>query len=724
MPDGDLTTAPTTAPTTKADECVQFVRTVADAETTNRNGMVEDLKFSYGKNQWRAEDWQARDLQDRPALVINETDAYCRQITNAMKQQRPRIKVHPVDSGADVKTAKVITGLCRHVEVNSNADIAYDLAGDMAVRAGVGYWRLRHDYVRENSFDQDIFIDPQYNPFAVYFDPNSVLLDGSDAKKAAICEDTPIESFKREFPGARFVGEGFQARATGDTSATWVNEDHIRLAEYFQVDLVPATLVRLAAPGQPPIDLYEDQVPPQAMQQQLGLTVIGTRKSYRRIVRWQKQTAFEVLDSKVMPGRWIPIVPCYGVRVWIDGKMEKFGAVRFARDPQIMINFWNTSITECVAQAPKAKWLMAVGQGDGFENQFAKANVTANAILYYNQVDTDGRPAPPPSYIQPQGAPEGMMVALAAANQNLQRVMGQMNSDVPRPGMFPKSKGLADRERSQSEQSNYHFYDNLTTSICHTGKIILDWAPTTWDVQSVRRIIGEDGKPDLVTINERKNVDGVETVLNDMTVGTYDVVMQTGPGYDTKREEGLDTFMAVLQSPLGEKVAQVADDVVVRMMDVHGAEEIADRLAAANPLSQIDENSDVPPQAQMMIKGLQAKLEEAMKALQAAELEKKYRTDVEAMRQDGETKRVHLKEAGAVEREVLKGQGTLAVENAENEAWMRDVAVKAQTSLSVAEINAFVKLLTTKSQIDASDRGAERQISAAADQGRREAEPE
>src|SRR6185369_15047049 len=116
MPDGGQD-----APKTAAGECVEFVRTVSEAETSNRQLGLQDLKFSYG-DQWDATDSMSRVLSERPAITINETDAYCRQITNAMRQQRPRIKVHPVDSGADVKTAKVITGLCRHVEVNSNAD--------------------------------------------------------------------------------------------------------------------------------------------------------------------------------------------------------------------------------------------------------------------------------------------------------------------------------------------------------------------------------------------------------------------------------------------------------------------------------------------------------------------------------------------------------------------------------------------------------------------------
>jgi hypothetical protein len=62
-------------------------------------------------------------------------------------------------------------------------------------------------------------------------------------------------------------------------------------------------------------------------------------------------------------------------------------------------------------------------------------------------------------------------------------------------------------------------------------------------------------------------------------------------------------------------------------------------LAAANPLSKIDEKSDMPPQAQMTIATLQKQLQEAQQLLQQAGMEIKFKQGIEKMKQDGETKR-------------------------------------------------------------------------------------
>lgn len=676
----------------EALEAVDFVRLVSEAEITNRNDGLEDIKFRYG-DQWPAIQQQSRVLEDRPAFTINETDSYCRQITNAMRQQRPRIKVHPVDGMADVKIAKVIEGLTRHVEVNSNADIAYDLMGDMAVTAGWGYTRITTDYIRENSFNQDIFLNPVNNIFSVYFDPNSMALDGSDAERCVITDEMRIKDFNKEFPGAQ-DSAGFLARATGDMTAQWVTKENIRLAEYFRVVKTKARLVALSD-GQEIYPFYEgDKRIPLLIAK--GLTVKGDRDSYKRVVKWQKQTAFEILEEQDWPGRWIPIVPCYGVRVFLEGKMRKFGAVRFARDPQLMLNFWNTAVTECLAQAPKAKWLIAEGQDEGHETEFATANVKAYPVLRYKPVFMEnGQLAPEPQRLQPEGPPEGFLIALAHAGANLQRVMGVFDPESGKPSGNNKSGRAIKAEQGQSQQSNYHFYDNLTVSIKHIGRIALDLFPIILDTQQVKRIIGPDGRPDTVVINEKQ---AIGAVLNDVTVGTYDVEMETGPGYNTKREEGVEVFMQIMDSPLGEKIAGVADDVVVRMLDVHGAEEIADRLAAANPLAQIDDKSDVPPQAQMMIKGLQAKLQQAMQALQQAGVEIKFGLQKQQIHEDAETKRTLIKATADAHDTETRANSTLAVENAENEAWMHDVALQAQTTLTVAEMNNMVKLLVAHVQ--------------------------
>lgn len=675
-----------------------FLNRAMEAETENRQEALIALKFSKLGEQWQANDVQSRQLEARPCLTINKLEAYCTQVTNQQRQQRPRIKVHAVDNGADKKTAEVIAGICRHIEVNSNADTAYDTAFDSAVHMGWGYWRIRHDFIKEDSFDQDIYIETIDNPFSVYFDPMSTLPDGSDQQECLITDQLTKANFRNMYPG-KDDGSTFTETGQGDDLSEWVSADTIRIAEYFYVDSQRATLVMLSdgTTG------WKDDLPKPPEMLPEGVAVVAERPSHKKVIKWCKLTAMEVLEEQVWPGRWIPVIPVYGERVVIEGKRRKFGLVKHAMDPQRMYNFWRTATTESVALAPKAKWLMGAGQDEGFENEWSQANVATYPVLHYNNEGLNGAAYPPPQRLQPEPPPTGAIEAAMLIGEDLSAVLGIVEPAM-RIGGNVSGKAL-NSEKQQSDNATFNYYDNLTRSICHTGKIIVDLIPKIYDTQRVVRILGEDGRPNQITVNETTAID---EVLNNVTVGQYDVVMDTGPGYNSKRQEAVEQFANILNTALGEEVARVGADLAIRAMDFSGSDVLADRLAAANPLAQIDEKSDVPPQAQMQIKGLQAQLEQAGQQVQVLELKLKSRSDVVAMQEEGATKREVIKSTVKAHDVDSRDAAKLQANREDNAAWTHDTQVKAHTALSVAEISAVKDILRDKLGAEAAEKLAKK----------------
>jgi len=654
----------------RIDDAKQFLKLAADADSNNRAEALEDLKFAAG-DQWPVEIQNSRSLEARPCLTINKLDAYCRQVTNQQRQARPRIKVHGMNSEADAKVAEVLTGICRHIEVNSDADTAYDEAFDYAVRMGWGYWRVVTDYVREDSFDQEIFIRPVRNPFTVYFDPNSVLPDGSDAERAMITEVIPKTTFRKMYPTAD--DGSFNARGTGDAQAEWVMKEDIRIAEYFYTEREEATLLQLSDGT----TLYEDELTleAEALMEQAQVTIVDKRKTLRKRIKWMKCTGMEVLEERTWPGRFIPIIPVYANQLTVESKRKKFGLVRMAKDAQKMYNFWQTSLTETVALAPKAKWLLAEGQDEGHENEWAQANIKAFPVLRYKQTDIDGRVAPVPSRVSPETIPAGIMAASESINKDLQAVLGIVD-----PNQLPQGnisgKALLGQQQ-QIDLNNYHYFDNLTRSIKHTGKIILDLVPVIYSGERVLRIIGDDGRPDMVTVNERN---AVGEVINDVTVGEYDVVMDTGPGYNSKRIEAVNAMVEMTAG--NQQLFDVVGDLIFRNMDFPGADTIADRLATINPLAQIDEKSDIPPQVQMRLAQAQQQMQQMQQQMQQMQTFIQQRGDIEQVKQDNENKRELM-------RQTAKAHNTETMA----EVKVNDQNTRAITSQNKTELDAIVQLM-------------------------------
>jgi len=662
----------------RIEQAKKFLQLANEADSTNRSEALEDLRFGAG-DQWPVEIQNSRTLEARPCLTINKIDPSVRQITNQIRQQRPRMKCHGMNSQSDKKLADIITGIFRHIEVQSDADQAYDNANDFQVRMGWGYWRVTTDYIADDSFDQEIYIKQITNPFTVYFDPNSVMPDGSDAEECMITEIIPKSAFRQMYPNAQ--ESNFTLRGTGDSDANWVMKEDIRIAEYFYTVRTKTTLYMLSDGSKVFKDEYEEMP---------GIEILDKRETVKKEIHWVKMTAMEILEDGIWPGKYIPVVPVYGQQLIVDSKRKRFGLIRQAKDPQRMYNYWYTSMTESIALAPKAKWLLAEGQDEGHEQEWAQANTKAFPVLRYKMKDIEGTPAPVPTRIQPEPPPSGVMGAMAVIDQDLKSVLGVFDpNQIPTGNISGKA---LNGQQQQIDLTNYHYYDNFTRSLRWTGKIILDLIPQVYDTERVLRIIGDDGKPDLITLNERKvNEMGVVEVLNDVTVGEYDVVMDTGPGYNSKRQEAVDSMMSLLGAD--PTLMQTAGDLIFRNMDFPGSDVIADRMAASNPLAQINEKSDVPPQVQMQLQQSQAVIKQLQQQIQQMQMEQKFGLSVKQMQETEETKRELMRQTARAHDIEMRDSERKYVAELNVHGKAQDADLKSQTQLEVEHIKAQVALL-------------------------------
>jgi hypothetical protein len=117
-------------------------------------------------------------------------------------------------------------------------------------------------------------------------------------------------------------------------------------------------------------------------------------------------------------------------------------------------------------------------------------------------------------------------------------------------------------------------------------------------------------------------------------------------------------------------------------MDFPGADIIADRLAASNPLAQIDDKSPIPPQVQMQLAQSKQVIEQQQQQMQAMQLEINNRGQVAQIREDGATKRKLM-------------EVTSKAHNTETmaEVKVNDQNTRAITSQNKTEIDAIVQLL-------------------------------
>lgn len=664
-------------------EAAERMRICIAAESENRIRGIEAKKFRWGE-QWDGDVRNVRKIDGRPSLTINHTNTFCARLENTLRQQRPRIKCHPVGDGANVDTAETVNGLIRHIEDRSNASVAYDTGVANAIDIGWGYWRIVSEYLDPLSFDQELLIRPIRNPFTVYMDPSSVFPDGRDQGWCLISETMKRAEYKRKYPRAKNV-EWRYTDAPGDMVTDWESKEEVRLAEYYRIHEVRDTLVKFSDGS---VKLRSELADPRYIQA-VGLTIVAERPTTRCVVQWFKLNGCEVVDKRDLPGYHIPVVRCEGNVMDVNGRVMRKGMVEDLKDPAQMFNYWRTAQTERYALTPKAPWVVAEGQIDGHP-EWNDANQKSYSTLVYKPVTgPDGITVlPPPQRVAPAQVEAGMSEAAAGAEHDLMSVAGMPQENPEISARVVSGNKYLQRRQGMQDLTHFQYYDNQTLAIAWTGTLVLELIPYYYDTQRMQRILGEDGVPKLVTLNEQAPDEetGVTRVKNDMTVGRYAVVMDTGPGYATKREEAAESLVELLSTPLGEQVAQTSGDIVVRNMDFPGSDQVADRIAVTIPgaLDKIIEG--LPKQAQTIIQTMQAQMQQKDEQLQQMGMEIKYGQGIAAMKEEGSTKRELIKAETSIHNTQMKTDADNANSERDFVGWIRDTDVNNRTKLQVTEM--------------------------------------
>ena len=630
------------------------------AYSESREDEIDDLKFYAGSpdNHWQ---WpadvlatrgavQGQTINARPCLTINKLPQHVRQVTNDQRQNRPSGKVIPADDKADVDMAEVFDGVVRHIEYISDADVAYDTACENQVAYGEGYIRLLTEYCDDDTFNQDIKIGRVRNSFSVYMDPMIQDPCGSDAKWCFITEDVTREEYQRMYPKAS-PANTLQSLGVGDQSLSqWVNENTVRIAEYFYVDYKRSTLNMY--PGNQ--TAFKGSPEDQQLMIMFGKP-IKSRAVDQQVVKWCKINGYEILEEQDWAGKYIPVIRVVGNEFEVDGRVYVSGLVRNAKDAQRMYNYWVSQEAEMLALAPKAPFIGYGGQFEGYENQWKTANTTNWPYLEVNPDVTDGSGSvlPLPQRAQPPMASSGLLQAKAGASEDIKSSTGQYDASLGMHSNERSGKAILARQK-EGDTGTYHYVDNLARAVRHVTRQLVDLIPKIYDTERIARIIGEDGTPSTVKMNpeqeepvkEIKDQNGitVEKIYNP-GVGKYDVVVVTGPGYATKRQEALEAMAQLLQG--NPQLWQVAGDLFVKNMDWPGAQEMSERFKKTiDPKLLADGDDPALQAAQQQIQQMGQEMEQmhqmlkdVNKSIEMQTLQNDhFKADIQAF--DAETKRM------------------------------------------------------------------------------------
>jgi hypothetical protein len=538
-----------------------------ERDRDNIEAAYEDLEFLEG-NQWPAEAITLRQSEDRPIQTFNRMPQFVRQITGDMRLARPSIKVVPVDSGADRSIARIRAGLIRYVENRSDAQAAYCHAADQQVAAGIGHWRVIKEYAGETTFNQELRVVAVDDGISVIWDDDAILPNKEDARWCFVPVDMSRERFQERWPDHPVTDFADNAKAL---TSGWCGADFVRVAEYWVKK--PATRTLALLPGGAIDDVTDDGARAERYRQQ-GIRVEERESS--KVCRYLISFG-GILEGPVeWPGRHIPIVRCPGEETRIGRKTRRRGIIRFAKDAQRAYNYGRSTQTEITALQPKAPFIGTEKNFEQYDDIWSIANRKAFPYLPFTPDPSNG--GVPPQRTSPAVSMAGVNETVALAAEDMKAVIGIYDAGLGARSNETSGKAILARQR-EGDVGSFVYQDNWSRAIRHTAVILNDLIPHVYDAERTIRILGEDGREELIRINQAAPGDGMaetERVLNDVTLGAYDVVFQPGPSYSTRREEareGMNTFM---QS--APQAAALVLDLFAEAQDWPNAEKIGKRL--------------------------------------------------------------------------------------------------------------------------------------------------
>ena len=585
--------------------------------------------FTIAQKEYQELRRQARDDlrflagEQRPAAVenfyqVNLLPVFIRQIVAQAREANPAITVVPV-AQADSGLSDVYSGIIRSIEQKCDAQTAYLSGLWYATAAGEGYLLLDTEYVSPDSFEQEIVIKAAENPEKVFLDPTHTLLDGCDAEWGFVVEDMSHAQFRRRFPKsqlAKRLGGSVQGWQALNLPGDWLNDKTVRVARYYAKDYKEKTIY-----------LYEDALTLETKtfdeeQDDPGLLFVQKRRSYDVKVCAYVLTAYEVLDETIWPGKYLPIIKVTGDTYNVGGKKVQHGAIRFAKDPQRQFNFSLTKKTELIDLIPKVPFVAANGQVVDNPADWANAHRVPIGTLTYKPVSLEGQLVPPPT--RPAGIDAAAYSAVAGAQaealEHLKLTFG-MHGNPAMDATMNEASGAALAQRfDAASRSIYQYFDNLLVSMRCIGRQLVEIIPIIYDTDRIVRIVKPDDTEQLIAINSLSN-----NFRYDLTKGTYDVVVKTGPAFASRREKSLAAATQVLPLlPEGQRA--LVSDQILRLVDDQTTRAMADRLKASQPpeilaaSGETDNTADLAP-AELVVQ-LQQQLSMVQQQLKTMELQK------------------------------------------------------------------------------------------------------
>ena len=575
--------------------------------------------FLGGGLQWEEQDRQSMSAANRFMAENNQILPAVQTALGLQLKARVDMDFQPRGGEADADKAEVITKVVRQIcdQINYQRKESYMFEDGLIQQRG--FLEFRMDF--STNIQGEVVCEP-LSPLDVHIDPDANTYEPNGWRDVVITRWLTADDIEMRYgedkakdiemlADAYFQDDQYNQRARfgadseGGEYQDWVRHidgddgtDKTRI--YLVIDRQYRQLVRGDA-----VVLHTGEIRPKntltepqlAEALEYGVEMVT---DYEQI-NWTVTCGSTVLFNDVSPYRTMSVIPYF----MIFRRGQTRGMVDNLKSLQDILNKGMSLMIEAATRTSNSGWLIAEGSLTNMEPEDMEEEGSKDGLVAVYNPDL-----PTPEKIKPNELPKGLDILVERAEYAIKTVSG-MND--PLQGMQDNAvsgKAIMSRQFMGQNQLGSPF-DNLALSRRLCAKKILELIQDFYTDERIVRITDPDtGRfSEQITINEVQD-DG--SILNDITIGKYDVVITDTPTTATFQETQL--MQMEMMSKMGVIIPPYR---IVKASSLADKHDIAEEVTAASE-AQVDPVAQATAEEKMA----SARLKGAEYDLRLAQIEK------------------------------------------------------------------------------------------------------
>ncbi len=627
-------------------------------------------------DQWLQADMNELALQRRPALTINKILPTISTLLGEQIQNRTEVLFRP-SNGATSETADALSKVWMQISQNNQLPwVRSEVYQDGLVR-GRGFYDVRLDFTDSMQGEvkitqlnsKNVVIDPdadEYDPDSwgqvfitkwLTYQDIAILYSKDDAE---YLKNNSGSSYPYGYDSIERVRDRF-AGAVPFTGYYGLSDDidlrrNVRAIErQYRVLDRQEHFVDIENGDTRPIPAEWDRNRISALLAKAGGTLSTMKKQVKRI-RWTVTAANCVLHDDWSPYNHFTPVPYFPHFRY--GRTA--GAVESLLGPQEILNKVSSQELHIVNTTANSGWVV---EQDSLINmtisELENKGAQTGLVIEFQ------KGAQPPAKIQPNQTPTGLDRISYKAEEHIKSISNVNDSMQGNDREDVAAKAIAYKQQ-RSSVNHSKMTDNLARTDWLLARNVLDLVQNYYTESRLINIIHYDVTREAEQVEINKYNPETDQIVNDLTVGEYDIVISSTPFRDSLEDSQFEQARALKELGL-----PIPDAVLINNSRLQGRAEIVKQMEAATNSPEAQAQAQLQQralQADVMLKEAQVQKTAAETAQKGADAQIKQNEALGG--QDGELQKMQAEmqmERERVDMELQKMQQEMALKQQEME---------------------------------------------------------